>query len=168
MKAVLYCVSGLLLFWLGYVVGDSRSRHSTFSEKHGSAHSSALPLSLFVVKQGPFEGSVELSVPEYSLKGFTQGDADLVISKIEAVSRKRTNDKPARPELVITLRPDEAMRFSALLERTAGHHLLIRMGSRTLAAPYVRSAFKARSFQIVLNADDEAEEVHTALEKLIG
>ncbi len=120
-----------------------------------------------MVKQGQFEGSVELSVPEYSLKGFIQGDAELVISKIEAVSRRRTKDKPARPELVIALRPDEATRFSTLLERTAGHCLLIRMGRKTLAAPFVRSAFKARSFQIILMSEDEAEDVHAALEKLI-
>lgn len=131
------------------------------------SNSSSLPLSLFVVSQGPLEGSVKLSVPEHALQGYIKEDADLVITKIEAVSRRRTKDTPARPELVIALRPDDAARFSALLERTAGHRLLIRLGSKTLAAPFVRSAFKASSFQVVLGLEDEAKEVHAALKQLI-
>jgi hypothetical protein len=129
-----------------------------------------VPLSIYIVSEEKIDGGRFIDTEEFPKIGYIAATPDLAITRLDMVStngQKTSAPVKQRVELIITMRPEDAKKFTAITDKATGKRLLLMLGDTPLIAPMVRGPIPTQSIVLTLGDKVDQKKIEDGLKKLV-
>lgn len=146
-----------------------------------AANNAGAPLEFIVIHEKWFENSEPINIESLEIEGFRTNKPNFKVTRLEEIIMRPEKRNWARMKLdgsdkiegvddvfAIIIRFDKKAQkgFAELSDRNIGKRILIRIGNRSLLAPYVHDKIDTPSIEITTHDEEKAKNIFDALRKI--